>query len=71
MSNPETAVREAALALWAAIDAARKSGLVITWPSRPEGLTSLAISAGAVAPYSEAGSYGPFTEAPKARKPRR
>ena len=41
----EHKVRTAAAALLTAISEARAVGLVIQWPSRPEGLASLSISA--------------------------
>lgn len=44
MSNREKAVRDAAAALHDAIVAARKDGLHITWPSRPEDLPAIAVS---------------------------
>ena len=43
-ASSEQAVREAAETLHAAIMAARDSGYVVTWPRRPEDLTSIAIS---------------------------
>ena len=44
MSAKEKAVRDAAAALHAAIVAAKDAGLVVTWPSKPEGLLHLNIS---------------------------
>jgi hypothetical protein len=43
-TNAEAAVRSAAEALDAAIVKARAAGLVVAWPSRPEGLSAIAIS---------------------------
>lgn len=44
MSAKEKAVRDAAAALHSAIVAAKGSGLVVTWPSNPDGLLHLSIS---------------------------
>lgn len=44
MSNPETAVRDAAQALHLAITDAREAGLYVAWPSSPEGLPGIAVS---------------------------
>lgn len=44
MKTAEKAVREAAAALHDAIAEAKKAGLVVAWPHRAEGLTSIAIS---------------------------
>lgn len=42
--SAEQKVREAAAALLLAVSDAKAAGLVIQWPSKPEGLASLAIS---------------------------
>lgn len=44
MSAKEKAVRDAAAALHHAIDQARKAGLVVVWPSSPDGLPGIAIN---------------------------
>lgn len=44
MSTKEKAVRDAALALYEAIIAARKAGLVVAWPGSVEGLCNISIS---------------------------
>lgn len=44
MSTKEKAVRDAAVTLHAALVAAKAVGLVVVWPSSPDGLQSLAIS---------------------------
>lgn len=44
MKNAEKAVRDAAAALHDAIFAAKKSGLNVAWPARPEGLLTIAVS---------------------------
>lgn len=44
MTNPETAVREAATALHQAITAAEAAGLKVVWPYNARGLPAIAIS---------------------------
>lgn len=44
MTNPETAVREAATALHQAITAAEAAGLKVSWPYNAAGLPAIAIS---------------------------
>ena len=42
--SKEKAVRDAAVALFDAIGAARKAGFVVAWPHSAEGLPAIAIS---------------------------
>lgn len=44
MKNKEKAVRDIAVALLTAIQEAREAGMVVVWPSRPEGLSAIAVS---------------------------
>lgn len=44
MKNAEKAVRDAAAALHDAIIAAKRVGLNVTWPSRPDGLLTIPVS---------------------------
>lgn len=43
--SKEKTVRDAAAALLTAIHDARKTGLSVEWPGKPEGLATIAISA--------------------------
>lgn len=43
--DAERAIRSAAQALADAVDQGRKAGLAVAWPSRPEDLAAIAISA--------------------------
>lgn len=63
MKTAEKAVRDAAAALHEAIATAKKAGLVVAWPHRAEGLTSIAISETAKA----AGSAAPKVVAAEPR----